>query len=77
MAKFELTKTNQKDWRRNALLFLIPLGLIYLTQIQSTFANGFDVRGFIPTEFTLGGMTLYVTNTLFDLGRKYMSDAGR
>lgn len=77
MAKFEMTKTNQKDWKHNTLLFLIPLGLIYLTQVQSVFANGFDLKGFIPTEFTMGAIVLYITNTLTDLGRKYLQEAGR
>lgn len=77
MAKFEMTKTNQRDWKRNTLIFLIPLGLIYLGQVQTVFSDGFDLTGFIPTEFTMGAIVLYIVNTLTDLGRKYLQEAGK
>lgn len=63
-------------WTHNVFVFLIPLGLTYLLQIQATLMAAdhiFSTKDFIPSSFTLGAMSLYVVNTLYDLGRKFVA----
>ena len=61
-----------KKWVRNLGIFLIPLGLLYLAQLQGGFQDGILLpKEFLPTPTTIGGMELYIINGLTDLLNKF------
>lgn len=71
-----LTKQDLKDWRTNLLIFLAPLGVIYLTAIIAFIqipGHTFIVNDLIPTQLTLGAMILYVFNGLLDIFKKFLA----
>ena len=68
-----LTKTNQNKWYRNTLVFLAPLGIIYLVAVIGVFTaneGAFTFEAFIPNSFVIGAMSLYVLNSALDYLRK-------
>ena len=75
-AKYSL---NTRDWKqvlKSALVWLVPLGLIYIAQIQAILQNNgitIKLEDFIPTTFTWGAIVHYVTNRLYDIGQKFLS----
>ena len=68
-------KVNEKDLKRvlrNMVVFLAPLGVVYLMQINATLQNGtLGFNDLIPTPGTWGAIQLYVINALMDLLRKF------
>lgn len=73
---YSLNKTDFKTALRSALVFLAPLALIYFGQLTGTLQtaeHGISLNDFIPTQFTLGAIVLYVVNRLTDLIRKYIA----
>lgn len=75
--QFSLNRQDQKDWVHNFILFLAPLGSMYLIAVVGAIQannNLFDYRHFIPSQMVQGAIVLYVLNTLLDLLRKYVSD---
>lgn len=69
-------KVNKEDlsrWRDNLLVFLAPLGVMYLLQLSGALQNGaLSLSSLVPTPTTLGAIQLYVVNGLLDLLRKFM-----
>lgn len=71
MNQLQLKKPEQKKWFHNILVFLSPVGILYLTTVVgavSTAPLGF--QDFIPGEIALGGMILFVLNGILDYLRK-------
>jgi len=69
--RFILEKEQTKKWLRNAMLFLAPLGILYLVYVQGGIqADGFDWQDFYPTREVIGGIFLYVINVVLDYLRK-------
>jgi hypothetical protein len=71
----KLNKADISKWLRNLLVFLAPVFIIYLMQVQGLLAqegHTFSVSDFIPSVFTRGAMTLYVVNGLIDILRKFL-----
>lgn len=70
--KFSLNRTEGKKWSKNLLIFFAPVFTIYLISvvgiIQQT--NSVQLTDFIPTQFTWGGITLYVLNSIIDYLKK-------
>ena len=68
-------KVNKEDlarWSTNLLVYLIPLILLYSGQLNVGIQDGIlSGEDFKPTLVTLGGMQLYVLNSLTDLLRKF------
>lgn len=68
-------KVNKADLRsvlHNMVVFLAPLGVIYLLQLSGTLQNGaLSIKDFIPTPVTQGALELYVINAILDLLRKF------
>lgn len=79
-AKYSL---NTKDWQsvlKSALVWLVPLGLIYIGQIQAILQNNhitIKLQEFLPTTFTWGAIVHYITNRLYDIGQKFLSTNGK
>jgi hypothetical protein len=76
----QITKTQLKDWQKNLLLFLIPLGVIYLTSVLAVLqqpGHAFSLKDLELTQFTLGAIVLYLVNALLDLSRKFLTDNGK
>ena len=68
-----LNKTNQNKWYKNTVVFLAPLGVIYLVSVIGVFTaneGAFTFEAFVPNAFVVGAMTLYVLNSLLDYLRK-------
>lgn len=68
-----LTKKDQSKWLHNLLVFLAPLGVLYLTTVIGVISQEshvFSWQDLIPTTFAQGGMVLWILNTLLDYLRK-------
>lgn len=67
-------KINVQDLKNvghNALVFLAPLGVVYLLQLSGALQNGtLSWSSLIPTAATTGAIQLYCVNTLLDFFRK-------
>lgn len=73
MDKLTLNKVNQGKFLHNALVFLAPVLILYLTTVVGTISpNGhvFGLMDFVPSTFTQGGITLWFLNTALDYLRK-------
>ena len=73
MSQLRLTKPNENKWLHNALVFLSPVGVIYLVAVVGVFTandGAFTFEAFIPNTFVVGAMTLYVLNSVLDYLRK-------
>lgn len=68
----QVNKKDLKSWLTNMVVFLAPLGIIYLLQVNVTLQNG-PVRwsDFVPTPTTIGAIQLYFVNAALDLLRKF------
>lgn len=69
----QVNKEDLISWGKNVLIFLIPVGVVYLLQLQSVLqSNGFlDVKDFIPSAMTVGAMEGYVIGQLLALLKKF------
>lgn len=68
-----LSKPQQGKWFHNFLVFLAPLGILYLTTIIGTISqdnHAFSIQDFIPNTFAQGGLVLWVLNSILDYLRK-------
>lgn len=73
MENLKLNQTESEKWLKNLIIFLSPVGIIYLIAVVDLIqANNGAVRAedFIPNEFVVGGMTLYLLNSVLDYLRK-------
>lgn len=74
--QFKLTKTDTKRWYHNLLVFLAPVAVIYLTTTTGLLmqeGHTILLTDFIPNNFTIGAMVLYVLNGLLDIIRKFVT----
>lgn len=70
--KGKINKEDLKRWGHNLVVFLAPLGVIYLLQLSSVLQNGaLTLQSLVPTAVTQGALELYVVNGLLDLLRKF------
>lgn len=65
-----LSEYQREKWLHNAGVFLAPLVIIYLVQVQGNLNDGFQWSDFGINQVMLGAMSLYIVNTLLDLLRK-------
>jgi len=73
MKDLKLTKVNQNKWYHNTLVFLAPVGVIYLVAVVGAFTandGAFTVEAFVPNSFVVGAMSLYILNAALDYLRK-------
>lgn len=69
----KLGKVDTQKWYHNLLLFFAPVGILYFTQVMGFIqqANGgIKLTDFIPTQFTLGAIVLYIFNGVTDYLKK-------
>lgn len=58
-------------WVSNTIDFLAPVGVIYLGFVATQIADaGFVLQDFVPSNFVLGAMVLYIINVVLDFLRK-------
>lgn len=75
MAEYNLTRADRQKWLNNSLIFLAPLFVLYLVFVQTGItSDGFSMSDFIPTQEVIGGLILYIINTLLDLLRKFVAN---
>lgn len=68
----KVNKEDLKKWFRNLVIFLSPLGIIYLLQLSSVLQSGaLSLKDLVPSPITQGALELYVVNALLDLLRKF------
>jgi hypothetical protein len=73
MANIILTRANQGKWLHNGLVFLAPLGVLYLTTIIGVVSQDnhtVSLNDFIPNKTAQGGLILWVLNAALDYLRK-------
>lgn len=71
--KVQLTKTQSNKFAHNVLVFLAPLGILYLSTIIGTVSqpfHNFSFMDFVPGQVAQGGLILYVLNAIMDFLRK-------
>ena len=57
-------------WVRNALIFLAPVGLVYLGVVAGKLQDGVQLADFAVTPAIQGAIALYLVNTATDFFRK-------
>lgn len=73
MDKLTLSTAQQQKFFKNLLVFLAPVGVIYLTTVIGAIsqpAHIFSVRDLVPTTFAQGGIVLWFLNAAVDYLRK-------
>jgi hypothetical protein len=71
-----LNKLPLDKWFHNLVVFLAPLAVLYITTAVGTISAdkaGFQIKDLIPNAFAMGGLVLYVLNTVQDYLRKLNS----
>ena len=69
--KLGLKTVDFDKWLNNTLDFFAPVGVIYLGFVATQIVDlGFAVTDFVPSNFVLGSMVLYIINVLLDFLRK-------
>ena len=69
----KLSSPQQGKWFRNLLVFLAPLGILYITTIIGVISqdnHAFGIQDFVPNTFAQGGLILWVLNSVLDYLRK-------
>lgn len=64
---------NQEEidkWLNNTLVFFSPVVVLYLLFVISNIQDGFSWSDFKLNDVVIGGMALYVLNTLLDFFKK-------
>lgn len=75
--RFNLSYVEFQRWVGNALLYLLPIFVIYWTPIVALISEPNHVFTFNDlriTPFIMGAIVTYVGNTILDLARKYLSN---
>lgn len=69
----ELNAIDVKNQLRAALMWLVPLGLLYLDQVRALWQvnSSLEMKDLIPTPVTIGGMQLYIMNQLYGLFNRW------
>ena len=73
MQQLQLTKKDQNKWFHNIVVFLAPLGVLYLTTITGVISqenHSFSFNDLIPNSYAQGGMILWTLNSALDYLRK-------
>lgn len=73
--RFEINKTDTKNWFHNLKLFTAPIIAIYLVSVLAvvtTDSNILGVEDFKPNQFTQNAMVVYVLNGILDAIRKFI-----
>lgn len=65
-----LESKDRSRWLHNALIYLAPLGILYLIFVQANIQDGFAWSDFAPSNQVIGGGMLYLINTGLDYLRK-------
>ena len=70
----EMNKADWNKWVHNLLVFLAPLGIIYLTSllgVLNTPDHRLVIEDLYPTQMVIGAIALYLVNAMLDLLRKF------
>lgn len=71
----QVNKADLKQVVHNMVVFLAPLGVVYLLQISGVLQHGLlTLKDLIPTQATQGAIELYVVNSVMDLLRKFQNN---
>lgn len=71
--KLTLNKTQQNKVVHNALVFLAPVGILYLTTVIGVISvdgHLFSLMDFVPNATARGGFILWILNSALDYLRK-------
>ena len=70
-SRWKLNYEDVKKWVDNSLLFIAPLATIYLIFVAANInEGGLSWSDFVPNNFVLGTMVLYIVNVLLDFFKK-------
>lgn len=71
--KLKPNKVQTNKFVHNLQVFFTPVAIMYIVAVVGVITandGAFTIEAFIPNTFVLGGMTLYVLNTILDYLRK-------
>lgn len=72
--RWQLSWEDVEKWSKNCMVFFSPVAVLYLLFVISNInQDGFSWSDFELNDVVVGGMMLYVLNTLLDLFRKLAS----
>lgn len=74
--RFDLTRTDTKNWFHNLKIFTAPIIVIYLVSVLAVVTTGSNILGvedFKPNQFTQNAMVVYVLNGVLDVIRKFVA----
>lgn len=74
--RFTMVSVEVEGWIRNTLMFLAPLFiLIYFPFVTNNIqTDGFQLSDFLPNQYVMGAITLYVGNVITDFLKKYLPE---
>lgn len=68
----KLQTLNYDKWIRNSLIFLAPLMIMYLLNVQAlVLKDGLQTADFALDDKMVGAMMLYLINVALDFFKKY------
>lgn len=71
--KFSISNPELRRFLKNTLVFIAPVGLIYLVFVGNNLqVDGVSLSDFVPNQLVLGSIVLYVVNVTTDFLRKFV-----
>jgi hypothetical protein len=73
MTKMTLREAELHKWVKNLIIFLSPVGVLYLTTITGVISQPnhvFSFQDLFPNSFAQGGIVLWFLNAALDYLRK-------
>lgn len=69
----QVNKADLISWGKNVLIFIIPVGIVYLLQLQSELQSDgiLGLKDFIPSTLTIGAGEGYVIGQILALLKKF------
>jgi len=72
--KIRLSKFDWVKWRKNTLVFVSPLAVLYLLSVIANInADGISLADFHINPALMGAMVLYVLNVALDFFKKFQA----
>lgn len=75
--EFSISNPELQKVVKNGLVFLAPLGVLYLGAVTLNIQDGLVLSDFTPSNEVLGAMVLYILNVALDFLRKFVPNTNQ